>query len=188
MNENAISEDWFSSIETNSSKNDSKDPIPDAKYYLVHPKDDDTIYIMDKKPDYKEEPFYDICNRIDMQNYLIDYSVNQFNIDDISLEEDNYLSTLGIYPSENSIGYVFGESKIIRIKPGVSEVLASDTYGADEKVAEHYKLFNWHIPILLDKEPFKKYIQENYKTSTKVEEPEVTKEAKISSLNKRLLI
>ena len=57
MDKDEVENDWFSSIETNSSENNSKDSIPDAKYYLVHPKDSDIIFIMDTKPDYNEEPF-----------------------------------------------------------------------------------------------------------------------------------
>lgn len=190
MNEDKVLDDCFFPVETNSSGKPSKDPIPDAKYYLVRPENSEIIFIMDKKPDYKEEPFYNNCKgcRLDMNNYLIDHCIDRFDTEDISMEEDNYLDVLGICPPDNSISYVFGESKIIQVKPSVGEVLASDTYEADKEVAEHYKLFNWHIAGLLDKEPFKKYIQENYGTSTKVGEPKVAKEAEVSNLNKRLLI
>ena len=31
----------------------SQNNIPDAKYYLVRPKDSEMIFVMDKKPDYE---------------------------------------------------------------------------------------------------------------------------------------
>ena len=197
MNEDEVIEGCIPLAEVAPSRNSSKDPIPAAEYYLVRPKDSEIIFIMDTKPDYKEEPFYNNCKgcRLDMNNYLINHSIDRFDTEDISMEEDNYLDVLGICPPDNSISYVFGESKIIQVKPSVGEVLASDTYEADKEVAEHYKLFSWHIAGLLDKEPFKSYIQEHL-DEFKVEKsealpvPNPTKESKSASviLNKRLLI
>ena len=71
----------------------------------------------------------------------------------------------------------------------------TDTYEVDDNVADHYKLFDWHIPMLLGSKPFKKYIQEHL-NEFKVEESKVpsipgsTKELKDTPviLNKRLLI
>ena len=78
----------------------------------------------------------------------------------------------------------------------LKKALAStDTYKVDNEVAIHYGLFDWHIPMLLINEPFKKYIQEHL-DEFKVEKsealpvPSPTKESKSASviLNKRLLI
>lgn len=187
MDKDEVAEDWFSSIETNSSKNNSKDPIPDALYYLVRPQNSEIIYIMDKKPDYNKEPFYSSCAgcKVDMRNYLINHSVDTFDTGEISIDKDNYLFTLGICPDEDSVSYIFSEPK----KANVFTTLTSlDTYIADKEVANYYKAFDWHIKALLSLEPFKTYIENTYGSKDKT--PEVVKKSENSetSLNKRLLI
>ena len=174
----------------------SQNNIPDAKYYLVRPKDSDIIFVMDKKPDYEEEPFYNNCKecKLDMNNYLKDYCVDQFDTDNMSTEEDNYLYVLGIYPSDNSVGYVFGRPT--EAKVDVFEALNSiDTFSADKEVARYYKTFDWHILALLNNEPFKSYIQEHLDEfkigeSKAPSTPGPTKESKGTPviLNRRLLI
>lgn len=190
MNENAISEDWFSSIETDSSRNDSKDPIPDAKCYLVRPKDSDIIFIMDTKPDYKEEPFYNSCRgcKLDMNNYLQAYCLDRFDTENISVDEDGYLYTLGICPDENSVSYIFNEPT--EDKVDISTVLnTTDNFTVDKEVANHYKIYDWHIAGLLSIEPFNAYIQEHYRPKNETKSVVTSNaENKTSSLNKRLLI
>lgn len=171
----------------------SQNGIPDAKYYLVHPKDCDLIYVMKDKPNYKKEPFYITCEGSisDMIDYLSSNCLRVLDTGGISRDEYCYLCALGLYPSENTVVCVFGEGKHVTI----SEVLANDTYITDKEVAKHYNLFNWHIPELLSTEPFKKYIQEHL-NEFKVEESKApstqgsTKESKGTPviLNKRLLI
>ena len=171
----------------------SQNDIPDAKYYLVRPKDCNLIYVMGDKPDYKKEPFYAKCggNTLKMTYYLANNCLCALDTTEISYKENKYLCTLGLCPSENTVVCVFGEGKPVTI----SEVLANDTYTTDKEVVKHYNLFNWHIPELLSTEPFKKYIQEHL-DEFKVEEskapstPGPTKESKGTPviLNKRLLI
>ena len=171
----------------------SQNNIPDAKYYLVRPKGSSIIYIMEDKPDYKKEPFYTRCVecKSDIQDYLMENCLHELDLEEISCDAYNYLHVLDLHPSENTVVCVFGEGKHVTI----SEVLANDTYTADQEVAKHYNLFNWHIPTLLSMEPFKKYIQEHL-NEFKVEEskapstPGPTKESKGTPviLNKRLLI
>lgn len=81
-------------------------------------------------------------------------------------------------------------------KMDLKKALAStDTYKVDNEVAIHYGLFDWHIPMLLINEPFKKYIQEHL-DEFKVEESEAlpvpgpTKESRDIPVisNRRLLI
>lgn len=174
----------------------SQNNIPDAKYYLVRPKDSEMLFVMDKKPDYEEEPFYNSCKgcKLDMNNYLRDHCVDQFDTDNMSTEEDNYLYVLGICPPDNSVGYVFGRPS--EAKVDVFEVLTSiDTFSVDKEVARYYKTFDWHISTLLNNEPFKSYIQEHldeFKIGGS-KAPSVlgpTKESKGTPviLNKRLLI
>lgn len=196
MNEDEIIDDYFFSVKVNSSENNSKDLIPDAKYYLIRPKDSEIIFIMDKKPDYKEEPFYNSCKecKLDMNNYLKDHCVDRFDTEDLSMEEDNYLYVLGICPPDNSVGYVFAESK--EVNADISTVLnTTDNFTVDEEVANHYKIYDWHILTLLNNEPFKSYIQEHL-DEFKIEESEApsvlgpTRESKSTPviLNRRLLI
>lgn len=171
----------------------SKDSIPDAKYYLVRPEGSDIVYIMQGKPDYKKEPFYAGCAgcKSDMQDYLMGNCLCELDTGEISCDEDYYLYTLGLCPSENTVVCVFGEEKHTTI----GEILAADIYTADKEVAKHYEFYNWRISTLLNKEPFKKYIQEHL-DEFKVEESEAlpapgpTKESKGTPiiLNKRLLI
>lgn len=171
----------------------SKDSIPDAKYYLVRPEGSDIVYVMRDKPDYKRQPFYAKCSgcKSDMHDYLVGSCLCEFDTREISCDEDNYLYTLDLCPSENTVVCVFGEEKHATI----GEILAADTYTTDKEVAKYYELYNWHISALLNKEPFKKYIQEHL-DEFKVEESEAlpapgpTKESKGIPiiLNKRLLI
>ena len=189
MNENAVLDDYFFQVETDSSKNDSKDPIPDAKYYLVRPKDSDIIFIMDTKPDYKKEPFYNSCKgcKSDMNDYLKAYCLDKFGTEYMSVDEDGYLHALGICPDENSVSYIFNEPT--EDKVDISTVLnTTDNFTVDKEVANHYKIYDWHIAALLALEPFKTYIEKTY--GSKTEEPKVVEESKNSetNLNKRLLI
>nr|DAO31293.1 MAG TPA: hypothetical protein [Crassvirales sp.] len=196
MNEDEVMDDYFFTVKANSSENNSKDLIPDAKYYLVRPKDSEIIFVMDKKPDYKEEPFYNNCKecKLDMNNYLEDYCVDQFDTDNMSSEEDSYLYVLGICPPDNSVGYVFAESK--EVNADISTVLnTTDNFTVDEEVANHYKIYDWHILALLNNEPFKSYIQEHLDEfkigeSKAPSTPGPTKESKGTPviLNRRLLI
>lgn len=196
MNEDEIIDDYSFSVKVNSSENNSKDLIPDAKYYLIRPKNSEIIFIMDKKPDYKEEPFYNSCKecKLDMNNYLKDHCVDRFDTEDLSMEEDNYLYVLGICPPDNSVGYVFAESK--EVNADISTVLnTTDNFTVDEEVANHYKIYDWHILTLLKNEPFKSYIQEHL-DEFKIGESEApsapgpTRESKSTPviLNRRLLI
>lgn len=174
----------------------SQNNIPDAKYYLVRPKDSEVIFVMDKKPDYEEEPFYNNCKgcKLDMNNYLKDYCIDRFDTEDLSMEEDNYLHVLEICPPDNSIGYVFGRPEEAEVD--VFEALTSiDTYSVDKEIARYYETFDWHILTLLNNEPFKSYIQEHLDEfkigkSEALPTPGLTKESKSTPviLNKRLLI
>lgn len=183
-------------MDVNDISKTSQNNIPDAKYYLVRPKNSEMLFVMDKKPDYEEEPFYNSCKecKLDMNNYLKDHCVDQFDTDNISSEEDSYLYVLGICPPDNSVGYVFGRPA--EAKVDVFEALTSiDTFLVDKEVARYYKTFDWHISILLNNEPFKSYIQEHL-DKFKIGESKVpstpgpTKESKDTPviLNKRLLI
>lgn len=170
--------------------------IPDAKYYLVRPKNSEIIFVMDKKPDYKEEPFYNSCKecKLDMNNYLLDHYIDRFDTEDLSMEVDNYLDVLGVRPLDNSVGYVFAESK--EVNADISTVLnTTDNFTVDEEVANHYKIYDWHILTLLNNEPFKSYIQEHLDEfkigeSKAPSTPGPTKESKGTPviLNRRLLI
>lgn len=169
----------------------SQNNIPDAKYYLVRPKDSEMIFVMDKKPDYEEEPFYNSCKEcnLDMNKYLEDHCVDQFDSDNMSTEEDNYLYVLGICPSYNSVAYVFGKPKEAEVD--VFKTLTSiDTYSADREVARYYEAFDWHILTLLNNEPFKSYIREHLDEFKAPSTPGPTKESKGTPviLNRRLLI
>lgn len=169
----------------------SQNNIPDAKYYLVRPKDSEMIFVMDKKPDYEEEPFYNSCKEcnLDLNKYLEDHCVDQFDSDNMSTEEDNYLYVLGICPSYNSVAYVFGKPKEAEVD--VFKTLTSiDTYSADREVARYYEAFDWHILTLLNNEPFKSYIREHLDEFKVPSTPGPTKESKGTPviLNKRLLI
>ena len=193
MNEDEVIEGCIPSAEVDFFGNDSKDSIPDAKYYLVRPKDSEVIFVMDKKPDYEEEPFYNNCKgcKLDMNNYLKDYCIDRFDTEDLSMEEDNYLDVLEICPPDNSIGYVFGRPEV-----DVFKTLTSiDTYSVDKEIARYYETFDWHILILLNNEPFKSYIREHLNEfkigkSEALPTPGPTKESKSTPviLNKRLLI
>lgn len=166
--------------------------IPDAKYYLVRPKGN-MIYVMEDKPDYEKEPFYTEClgSTSYMHDYLTGNCLCELDLEEISCDEGNYLDVLDLRPSENSVVCVFSEKKHATI----GEILARDTYIADNEVAKHYNLYNWHISILLNNEPFKSYIQKHL-DEFKVGESKVpstpgpTKESKGTPviLNKRLLI
>ncbi len=165
--------------------------IPDAKYYLVRPKNSEIIFVMDKKPDYEEEPFYNSCKecKLDMNNYLLDHCIDRFDTEELSMEEDNYLHVLEICPPDNSVGYVFGG-------PGEAEVdvfktlTSIDTYSADREVARYYAAFDWHILTLLNNEPFKSYIREHLDEFKAPSTSGPTKESKGTPviLNRRLLI
>ena len=166
----------------------SQNNIPDAKYYLVRPENSEMIFVMDKKPDYEEEPFYNSCKecKLDMNNYLEDHCVDQFDTDNMSTEEDSYLYVLGICPSDNSVAYVFGRPEV-----DVFKTLTSiDTYSADREVARYYEAFDWHILALLNNEPFKSYIREHLDEFKAPSTPGPTKESKGTPviLNRRLLI
>lgn len=139
----------------------SQNNIPDAKYYLIRPKDSSIIFVIRKKPDYKEEPFYNSCKgcKLDMENYLTTHSLSELNLENTT-EGYYFLSDLGICPDENSVSYIFNDPA--EAKVDVFEVLTSiDTFSVDKEVARYYKIFDWHILTLLNNEPFKSYIQEH---------------------------
>ena len=199
MNENGISEGWISSVETNSSKNDSKDPIPDAKYYLVRPEDSSIVYLMVDKPDYPCDPFYKATDGGFVEDYL---NVNaEFIFDTNTLESDisDALEAMDVYPDENEVKYLFASTQEVSEKD-LPSLLSKYSYCADEIIAKHYKLHNWHIEALLQKSPFKEYIKENYftKPECKVKPKEVPEEIvherakflqnEINKLNKKRLL
>lgn len=192
MNEDEVVEGCIPSTKGTFSWNNSKDSIPDAKYYLIRPEDSKTVYIMNQKPDYNKEPFYKACEK--NMSYLSAYCVGLFNVPSLCDKGYNFLFVIGLVPGENSIAYIFDEPK--ENKMDLKKVLAyTDTYKVDNEVATHYGIFDWHISILLNNEPFKSYIQEHL-DEFKVKESEVllapgpTKESKSAPviLNKRLLI
>lgn len=173
-------------------ENTSKDSIPDAKYYLVRPKGSKTVYIMDLKPEYNKGPFYKACEK--NMSYLNTYCISLFRVPSPCENGYNSLFVIGLVPDEDSIAYIFDEPK--ENKMDLKKALAStDTYKVDNEVAIHYGLFDWHIPMLLINEPFKKYIQEHL-DEFKVEEsealpvPSPTKESRDIPVisNRRLLI
>lgn len=192
MNEDEVVEGCIPSAEVLFSGDSSKDSVLDAKYYLIRPENSTTVYIMNQKPDYNKGPFYKACER--SMSYLNTYCVGLFRVPSISEKRGDFLFTIGLIPSPDSIAYIFDEPKENKID--LKKVLArTDTYKVDNEVAIHYGLFDWHIPMLLNSEPFKKYIQEHL-DEFKIEESETlpapgsTKKSKDIPviLNKRLLI
>lgn len=185
---NEVVEGCIPSVGVDPSKNSSKDPVLDAKYYLIRPEDSKTVYIMKEKPDYNKEPFYKTCEK--NMSYLNAYCVGLFSVPSLCDKGCNFLFVIGLVPEENSITYIFDKPKENKID--LKKVLAStDTYKVDKEVAIHYELFDWHIPTLLDSKPFSTYIQEHYKSKGKVNETseiDKTPEHAKSNLNKRLLI
>lgn len=166
--------------------------IPDAKYYLVRPRDGKIVYIMGQKPDYDKEPFYKGSEK--NLSYLNNYCLGLFTVPSIWEKEGDFLFTIGLIPSPDSIVYIFDKPKENKID--LRDALSyMDTYKMNDEVANYYKLYDRHIPLLLKCEPFKKYIQEHL-DEFKVEESKVpstpgpTKESKGTPviLNKRLLI
>lgn len=196
MNEDEVVEGCVSSAEVTPSGNSSKDSVLDAKYYLIRPEDSKTVYIMNQKPDYNKGPFYKACEK--NMSYLNAYCKGLFRVPSGCDSRGDFLFIIGLIPKENSIAYIFNEPEENKmdLKMDLKKALVyTDTYKVDNEVANHYKLFDWHIPMLLDSEPFKKYIQE-HPDEFKVEESEAlpvpgpTKESKGTPiiLNKRLLI
>lgn len=192
MNEDEVVEGCVSSAEVAPSGNSSKDSVLDAKYYLIRPEDSKTVYIMNQKPDYNKGPFYKACEK--NMSYLNAYCKGLFRVPSGCDSRGDFLFIIGLIPKENSIAYIFNEPE--ENKMDLKKALVyTDTYKVDNEVANHYKLFNWHIPMLLDKAPFKKYIQE-YLDEFKVGKskapstPGPTKESKGTPVisNRRLLI
>ena len=192
MNEDEVVEGCIPSAEVTPSKKSSKDSIPDAKYYLVRPRDSKTVYIMSQKPDYDKGPFYKACEK--NLSYLNAYCLGLFTVPSICEKKGDFLFTMGLIPSPNSIAYIFDKPKENKID--LNKALAyTDSYKVDDEVADYYKLYDWHLSLLLKGEPFRKYIQEHL-DEFKVEESEAlpapgpTKESKDAPLilNKRLLI
>ena len=192
MNEDEVAEGCVPPAEMDFFENTSKDSIPDAKYYLVRPKGSKTVYIMDLKPEYNKGPFYKACEK--NMSYLNTYCISLFKVPSPCENGYNSLFVIGLVPDEDSIAYIFDEPK--ENKMDLKKALAStDTYKVDNEVAIHYGLFDWHIPMLLINEPFKKYIQEHL-DEFKVEESEAlpvpgpTKESRDIPVisNRRLLI
>ncbi len=183
MNEDEVVKGCIPSTEVGFFGNSSEDPIPDAKYYLVRPKNSSIIFVIRKKPDYKEEPFYNSCKgcKLDMENYLTTHSLSELNLENTT-EGYYFLSHLGICPDENSVSYIFNDPA--EAKVDVFKTLSSIGYSADTEVARYYKTFDWHIGYLLSLEPFKAYIEKNY--GSKMEGLKVAKGSE--TLNKRLLI
>ena len=192
MNEDEVVEGCILSTEGTLSWNNSKDSVLDAKYYLIRPEDSKTVYIMNQKPDYNKGPFYKACEK--NMSYLNAYCVGAFGVPSVYDSRGDFLFTIGLIPSPNSIAYIFDEPK--ENKMDLKKVLAyTDTYKVDNEVATHYGIFDWHISTLLNNEPFKSYIQEHL-DEFKVEKSEAlpvsgpTKESRSTPiiLNKRLLI
>lgn len=192
MNEDEVAEGCVPPAEMDFFENTSKDSILDAKYYLVRPKGSKTVYIMDLKPEYNKGPFYKACEK--NMSYLNAYCISLFRVPSPCENGYNSLFVIGLVPDEDSIAYIFDEPK--ENKMDLKKALAStDTYKVDNEVAIHYGLFDWHIPMLLINEPFKKYIQEHL-DEFKVEESEAlpvpgsTKESRDIPVisNRRLLI
>lgn len=192
MNEDEVVGGCISSAEVGFLGNNSKDSIPDAKYYLVRPRDGKIVYIMGQKPDYDKEPFYKGSEK--NLSYLNDYCLGLFTVPSIWEKEGDFLFTMGLIPSPDSIAYIFDKPKENKID--LRDALSyMDTYKMDDEVANYYKLYDRHIPLLLKCEPFKKYIQEHLdefkvKESEALPVPGLTKESKGTPiiLNKRLLI
>ena len=192
MNEDDVIEGYISSAEMTPPNKSSKDSIPDAKYYLVRPRDGKTVYIMSQKPDYDKEPFYKESGK--NLSYLDAHCLGLFTVPSIWEKGGDFLFTMGLIPSPNSIAYIFDKPKENKID--LRDVLSyTDTYKIDDEVANYYKLYDWHIPLLLECEPFKKHIQEHLdefkvKESEALPTPGPTKESKGAPiiLNKRLLI
>ena len=169
----------------------SQNNIPNAKYYLVRPKDSSIIYVMEDKPDYKKEPFYTRCveYKSDMRDYLMRKCLRELDLKEISCDELNYLCVLDLYPSENTVVCVFRGPAEAGVD--VFKTLTSiDTYSADKEVTRYYETFDWHISILLNNEPFKSYIREHLDEFKVPSTPSPTKESKGTPviLNRRLLI
>ena len=145
---------------------------------------------MNQKPDYNKGPFYKACEK--NMSYLNAYCIGVFRVPSGCDSRGDFLFTIGLIPKENSIAYIFDEPKENKID--LKKVLAC-TYKVDNEVAIHYGLFDWHIPMLLINEPFKKYIQEHL-DEFKVEKSEAlpvpgpTKESRDIPVisNRRLLI
>lgn len=192
MNEDEVVEGYVPSAEVAPSGNSSKDSVLDAKYYLIRPEDSKTVYIMNQKPDYNKGPFYKACEK--NMSYLNAYCVGAFGVPSVYDSRGDFLFTIGLIPSPNSIAYIFDKPKENEID--LNKALAyTDSYKTDNEVADHYKLYDWHISLLLNNEPFKSYIQEHldeFKVrGSKVPfTPGSTKESKDIPviLNKRLLI
>ncbi len=192
MNEDEVVEGCIPSTEVAPSGNSSKDSVLDAKYYLIRPEDSKIVYIMKEKPDYNKGPFYKACEK--NMSYLNDYCTDLFRVPPVDERRGDFLFIIGLIPKNNSIAYIFDEPE--ENKMDLKKVLAyTGTYKVDNEVANHYKLFDWHIPMLLNSEPFKKYIQEHLdefkvKESEEIPAPGPTKESKGAPiiLNRRLLI
>ena len=187
MNEDEVTEGCVPPAEMDFFENTSKDSIPDAKYYLVRPKGSKTVYIMDLKPEYNKGPFYKACEK--NMSYLNAYCVGLFGVPSLCDKGCNFLFVIGLVPEENSITYIFDKPKENKID--LNKALAyTDSYKTDNEVADHYKLYDWHIPILLINEPFKSYIQEHLDEFKASSSPGQTKESKDTPviLNRRLLI
>lgn len=139
-----------------------KEKIKDAKYYLIRPKDSYIVYLMTIKPDYTCSPFYkDIENEEYVDDYLNTRSESSYDITDISLEMEESLKAMDLLPEENEVKYLFGVQQDFS-KKELSSLLRTFSYSANEVVAEHYKVYTWHIEDLLKLSPFKEYIQKHY--------------------------
>lgn len=199
MDKDEVAKDWLSSIETNSSENNSKDSIPDAKYYLVRPEDSSMVYLMVDKPDYPRDPFYKATKGEFVEDYLNDNA--EFTFDSDTLESDiiDALDAMDLYPDENEVKYLFASTQEVSEKD-LPSLLSKYSYCVDEIIAKHYELHNWHIEALLQKSPFKEYIKEHYFTEPKckVKPKEVPEEIvherakflqnEINKLNKKRLL
>lgn len=199
MNEDEVAKDWFSSIETNSSENNSKDSIPDAKYYLVRPEDSSMVYLMVDKPDYLHEPFYKATEGGFVEDYLNDNAEFMFDSDMLEPDISDALEVMDLYPDKNEVKYLLALTREVSEKD-LPSLLSKYSYCTDEIIAKHYELHNWHIEALLQKSPFKEYIKEHYftKPECKVEPKEVPEEIvherakflqnEINKLNKKRLL
>lgn len=186
-------------MDVNDISKTSQNNIPDAKYYLVRPEDSSMVYLMVDKPDYPHQPFYRATKGGFVEEYLNDNAEFIFDSDTLESDISDVLEVMDLYPDEDEVKYLFSLPQDFSEKD-LPSLLSKYSYCADEIIAKHYKLHNWHIEALLQKSPFKEYIKENYftKPECKVEPKEVPEEIihereeflqnEINKLNKKRLL
>lgn len=152
--------------------------VKDAKYYLIRPKDSYMVYLMKDKPDYLHEPFYEAAKEEECAEDYLDTNYEFiYDSDDISSEMNDALDAMNLLPNENEVKYLFESQQEFSDKD-LPSLLSSFSYCADEIIAKHYEVHTWHIKELLEKSPFKEYIQAHYfsKPSIEIKPKEVPEE------------